>query len=145
MYARNEICPDKALTDVCLCVCVCTEHEFTVQISLDSRLYSKNHNNIALKKTTTCISVCSFHHCTLMFTDSFCCFWDSEGSPVVSCDTSAITTPQDSEFQLWLWSFCVWRFYYPLLDCESEGWDGAVRGGGVGMCRQERVATQHCK
>lgn len=50
MYARNEICPDKALTDVCLCVCVCTEHEFTVQISLDSRLYSKNHNNIALKK-----------------------------------------------------------------------------------------------
>lgn len=50
VYASNEICPDKALTDVCLCVCVCTEHEFTVQISLDSRLYSKNHNNIALKK-----------------------------------------------------------------------------------------------
>lgn len=143
MYASNEICPDKALTDVCLCVCVCTEHEFTVQISLDSRLYSKNHNNIALKKTTTCISVCSFHHCTLMFTDSFCCFWDSEGSPVVSCDTSAITTPQGQWIPTLTMKFLCVTFLLSLvrLWIRGRGWGCKGRWGGDVPARTSGNAT----
>lgn len=88
-----EICPDKALISVCLCVYVCIEHEFTVQISLEPRQYDK-HCYVAHEEKQKYINILYvgvllsplYTHVYCLF----CCFWDSEGSPLGSYESSAM-------------------------------------------------------
>lgn len=121
--------------DKCVSVCmyVCIEHEFTVQISLVPRLYDKHYyiaqEEIKNKKTYILyISVLLSPLYTHVY-DLFCCFRNSVGSPLVSCESSAITTPLGQWIPTLKMKFLCVMFLFSLVRLWNRGvgW-GCERG-----------------
>lgn len=145
-YTAANVCQQRNLPrqgfEKCVSVCVlyvcrawihCPHLSRAAQTEWQASLRSTRWKTIQLQRALVTIELV---YCL------FCCFWDSEGFPLSELWTklhlwNLATVNSNSEYE----GFCVWCFYFPLLDCESEG--------GMGLwevrCWQEHVATQHCK
>lgn len=117
---------------VSVCVYVCIEHEFTVQISLEPRLhdkrcyaaYEEKQKNLYILYVSVLSSPLYTHVYCL-----FCCFRGSEGSPLASCESSAVTTPLGQWIPTLNMKFLCVMFLFSLvrLWIRGVGW-GYERG-----------------